>query len=123
MSQEQGWKMSKVFIIEPLKSFIDTSSAEKFGDIEYLFKPNERRVGVFDNVRFGQAVLKQLVDCHFNFNDDYICVVGSVVTLSVSLVAIAQEYNEFKVLLFNSSSSDYVERIFRKSDWKGQSNV
>ena len=112
--------MSRVFIIEPLRHHIDISKAKDFGEIIYLFKPMQRRVGVFDHVRFGQAVLKQLSDYIFDPEKDCICVVGSIVTVSIALIAIAQTHLTFSALLFNSSNDSYEKKTFDTFKWEGQ---
>jgi|AntAceMinimDraft_18_1070375.scaffolds.fasta_scaffold87182_2 hypothetical protein len=122
MFPEQVKRMPKVFIIEEPRRYIDVSSAEKFGEIIYLFKPMQRRVGVFDHPRYGRAVLQQLLIHNYDPLVDYLCIVGSLVTVSVALIPISQSFDKFKMLLFNSSNSEYIEKFMDKSVWKGQSN-
>jgi hypothetical protein len=110
--------MAKVFIIEPLKPTTDISSAKTWGDIELLFKPNERRCGVFQHTKFGLEVVTRLTLANFDPTVDYICVVGSNVVLSISLLAIFSKYDEFIVLLYNAADSCYVNRRIRRSDWQ-----
>jgi len=114
--------MSRVFIIEPLRSHIDISKAKDFGEVIYLFKPMQRRVGVFDHIRFGQAVLKELEDYIFEPENDCICIVGSIVTVSIAIIAIAQTYPKFSALLFNSTNNEYEKKTFNTLTWKGQYN-
>jgi hypothetical protein len=109
--------MSRVFIIEQPRSNIDISRAEQFGELVYLFDSNARRCSVFHHHDFGRAILEQLVAANFDYKDDYVCIVGSMLTVAVALIAIAQSFDTFKALLFNSVESEYVERRFDKSSW------
>ena len=118
-----------VFIVEPLKADIDVSKASRHGDVIYLFDINARRCSVFQHDKFGRAVLARLRDVKFDPQVDCVCVVGAILTLAVSISAIAQSYDEFDLLLFNSVEGNYVRRRFRKTDWtedlitvKGDSN-
>lgn len=111
--------MSKVFIIEPPRSNIDVSDARKFGDIVYVFNHDDRRCGVWQITLFGQTILKRLEFLKFNPETDYVCVTGAMLTVSIAIIVIAQCYDEFNTLLFNSVDNCYVEKRFRKNDWKG----
>jgi len=109
--------MPKVFVIESLRRSVDLSKADSFGEIVYVFPRGFRRCGVFRHIEFGQTVLNRLHDLGFNSDEDFICIVGSMITVSIALVAIAQTHDVFKVLLFNSSDEMYIEKRFDSNDW------
>jgi len=109
--------MPKVFVIEVLRRCVDISKANDFGDVTYIFPKDTRRCGVFRHVEFGQTVLNRLHDLDFNNDEDFICIVGTMVSVVISLVAVAQVYGEFNVLLFNSSDDMYVKKRFNSNDW------
>ena len=109
--------MSRVFVIEPPKQFFDMSSAEKFGKIIYVFDHEDRRCSAWEHVKFGQTVLKRLKDFDFDNDKDFICVVGSMLTVSISIIAIAQHYSVFNALLFHSVDDSYVSKQFNLLDW------
>ena len=111
--------MSKVFIIELPRRYVDTSKAEEFGEIVYVFLPTSRRCSVWEHVHFGETVLQRLKELNFNPWTDYVCIVGALVTVTIALITIAQSYDEFNVLLFNSVSGAYVQKRFER---KGQKN-
>ena len=115
--------MSKVFIIEPPRHQLDISKAKRFGEIVYVFEPNDRRCGVFETERFGNSVLKVLIEKNFNVEEDVICIVGAMLTVIIAVIAIAQQHDSFNLLMYNSVTSDYVKVMFNKSDWKGLQNV
>jgi len=106
--------MSKVFVIEPPKQFFDMSSAKMFGEIVYIFDHEDRRCSAWDHVKFGQTVLSRLKALDFNNDKDSICIVGSMLTVSISIIAIAQHYSSFNVLLFHSVDDRYVAKRFNK---------
>ena len=109
--------MSNVFIIEPPKQYFDLSSTKKFGEIVYVFGHEDRRCSAWDSVKFGRVVLKRLKALDFNNDCDYICIVGSMLTVSISVIAIAQHYSIFNVLLFHSIDNLYVHKQFNLLDW------
>ena len=111
--------MSEVFIIEPPRHNIDVSKAAKYGEIIYVFNYSDRRCSVWSHVSFGMTVLQRLKELGFDSKNDFICVVGSMVTVVIAFIAIAQHYDEFNVLLFNSIDDAYVQKRFNRYDWKG----
>ena len=111
--------MSKVFIIEPPRQNIDVSKAEQYGDIVYIFNHNDRRCSVWSHVDFGKTILQRLKELDFNVHEDSICVVGTMITIAITIVAVAQHFDAFSLLLFNSTTDSYVLKQFDKNDWKG----
>jgi len=114
--------MNRVFIIEPPRTYVDTSKASAFGDIYYVFNHEDRRCSVFHSAEFGRTVLDSLKTLKFDNKSDFICVVGPMLTVTISIVALSQTYDELKLLLFDSVHDKYVSRIFKKSEWKGHTN-
>jgi len=106
--------MSKVFIIEPLRRDLDITAASDFGEIQYVIEPGERRCSPFQHVEFSALILNRLQALNFKPDVDKICIVGTMLTIAVSLIAIAQAHSEFNILLFNSSMNEYVEKQIRK---------
>jgi len=104
--------MPKVILIEKPKANIDTSKAKDFGEIEYLFDNAQKRCSAFDTIKYQRYMLKKLEEINFDPDSDFICATGSVLVLTVCLIAIAQRYDRFKALIFSSTESQYVERIF-----------
>ena len=104
--------MAKVFLIEKTKPNIDITEATNFGELEYLFDQNQRRCSAFDTIKYQREMLRRLDAADFDPDNDYICVAGSVLVLSICLIAIAQRYERFKTLLFSSTESKYIERVF-----------
>lgn len=111
--------MPKVFIIEPVRQHIDVSKAQKFGDIIYVFEINDRRCSAFQIIHFGRTVLQRLEQLEFDPKLDFVCIVGAMLTVTIAIIAIAQRYDVFNVLLFNSVDDAYVEKRFDRNDWKG----
>ena len=124
----KGWKYmetkikSRVFIIEPPRQNIDTSKAKQYGDIVYIFGHDDRRCSVWSHVSFGQTVLQRLEELNFDVEKDFVCIVGAMVTVLIAIVAVAQCYEKFSVLLFNRVDGSYVLKQFDWNDWKGNGN-
>jgi len=108
---------NRVFIVELPRTSLDVSTAKQFGDITYVFETSMRRCSVFKHDEFGNSVLEQLSAMNFDPISDYICAVGAMLPVMIALVAIAQTYDEFNVLLFNSVNGAYVNKRFNKGDW------
>jgi len=106
--------MAKVFIIEHPRNNIDVSKAADFGEIIYLFDKDDRRCSAWDHKRFGRRVLGRLKELGYNPTDDYICVVGAMLIVINSIIAIAQSHEAFTLLMFNSVENAYVSKAFMK---------
>lgn len=104
----------KVFIIEHPRHRVDVSVAEAFGEIVYVFGPNDRRCSVFAHERFGALILDILKKHNFDQDHDSVCVVGAVVMLATAITTIAQNYDKLNLLLFNSVDNSYVKKCFIK---------
>lgn len=114
--------MPKVFIIEPPRNNIDVSKATEYGDIVYVFEHDDRRCSIFQCTEFGKTILDNLEVLKYDPDEDYICVVGALLTVTISLIAITQMYETFSLLLFDSVHNEYIKRRFHKMDWKGFEN-
>jgi len=106
--------MNKVFIIEHPRNNIDVSKSLAFGKIVYLFNREDRRCSAWDHKRFGRTVLGRLKELDYNPEEDYICIVGAMLIITNSIIAIAQKYETFTILLFNSIEDAYIPKTFRK---------
>lgn len=114
-------KAPRVFIIEHVRNYIDVSKARRYGEIVYLFDRNDRRCSVWEHPRFGQKILQLLETYEFDPEIDSICVAGAMLTVSIAIIVVSQNYDFYNVLLFNSVESTYTQRRINKEDWKGNS--
>ena len=108
--------MSKVFILEPVRSKLDVSKAREYGEIIYIFQRDARRCSVWDHKNFSLTVLRRLKALGYNYKTDFICVVGAILTVTIAIIALTQKYEEFNALFFNSVSGDYVKRNFVRKE-------
>lgn len=108
---------SRVFLFEPTKANIDLSTALTFGEIVYIFSPGERRCSVFNSTSYCKSVIDKLKQSKFDKDNDYLCAVGSIISVTTAIIAISQVYDNFNLLLFNSLESSYVARQFDKNIW------
>ena len=113
-------KASRVFVIEPVRNYIDISKAQKYGEIIYIFNHEDRRCSAWEHVHFGQEILQRLKALEFDSKTDFICIVGAMLTVSITAITVAQHYDKFNILLFNSVNDAYVKRRFDKNDWEGE---
>jgi len=114
--------MSRVFIIERPRHSIDISRAEEHGEIEFVFGDNDRRSSIFRCTNFGDEVIEKMRQMHFDHRHDMLCMVGSMVPISVALAAIVTQYPTVNVLFYHAAESRYVRKTIGQALWKGQSH-
>ena len=110
--------MSRVFLVEPVRANIDVSSAEKFGELVYIFGPNAKRVSVFKTQEYCVAVLDILRSMDYDPEEDIFCISGSMVPVAVTLSALVAEFVAgIEVLFYNSIEDGYARRTMKAEDW------
>ena len=108
--------MSRVFILYPImNASIDTTRAQNFGDVAYIFDREDKRPSMFKHIEYGNAVLERLTALRFDPTVDYVCCVGSLVGMSVLLITLARTFSTLRVLLFDATKGEYVLRTFDDS--------
>ena len=106
--------MANVYIVEHPRNNIDVSKAKAFGNIKYLFDNDDRRCSAWDTELFGQTILKRLHELKYKSSEDCICIVGAMLIVVNSVVAISQHYKAFNLLLFNSVENKYVLKTYKR---------
>ena len=114
--------MPQVFLVEQTKRSIDVSKSGEYGEIVYVFGPDDRRSSIFQCKQFGTELLGRLTTLGFNYVKDSICIAGSIVPITVALSAMVCSYPSVNVLFYNSSESCYVQRTIGRNLWKGNTN-
>jgi len=106
--------MGRVFFFERPKSNINVDHAATFGEVVYIFGEGRRRCSAFNVDLFQRTLTKELMDREYDPLNDYVCVAGSMLVIAIGLVAVSRVFSDFKVLLFSSTESGYVERLFKE---------
>lgn len=114
--------MARVFLIEEPRANLDVSSAAAFGDLIYLFGPMDRRHSVFNPNAYASDVLAQLAHLQFDYQNDLICVTGSMVPIVLAVLTLAVSYPWLNILFYNASEGQYVARVVDPAEWKGYSD-
>lgn len=99
--------MSRVFVAEQTDR-LDLTDTQRFGDIIYL-NEGGRRFG-FDPKNIAIALHEALKEHNFNPDEDYICLAGNILIVSVLVSVCVVSYGEAPILVFNSRTSTYNER-------------
>lgn len=116
--------MRRVFLIERPRSHIDLAKAAEFGELTYVFNPDDRRDSVFSCNGFVSSVLKRLKQLNFDTHVDVFCIAGSMVPITISAAAILCVYGHLDVLLYNAREGAYILRSLEPDVWmKGQIDV
>lgn len=102
--------MSRVFLVEVPRGNIDTASARNFGELTYIFEPDQRRSRVFDVDAYARDVLASLTALEFDPDRDYFALTGPVLPVNLSLYTILRRWGRVQVLMFVSTDSKYVSR-------------
>lgn len=104
--------MGRVFVVEKPKAHINISFCCQYGQIVYLFAKGDKRCSIFDVKEFGRAVLAKLEEHDFDPSEDYICIVGSLISSVLACVALSCVWDGYRVLLHNAVDGTYtVEEI------------
>lgn len=111
-------KMSRVFVLEPPRPDIDISLSNEYGDLVILFDNETRRSSVFRTAAFGHEILEKLREYDFDPENDLICIVGSLIGVTVLISAAMAAYETFSVLFYSASDTKYVERRVGLEVWE-----
>ena len=109
---------SRVFILERPRRALDISPAEVFGEIWELFNTQryEKRPSMFNTHEYGEEIIRRLTEAGYDPRRDCFCVVGSMVAMVVAIATLVSRYKTVRVLLYNSVSNEYIERLIGESD-------
>lgn len=94
----------RAFVIEPCK--LDLSSAETFGEIVYIFRPNERRPSIWDEA-FRQEIVDRLTALRFNPTKDFFVVAGHMVPIVIATGIIVRLYDTARALFYSAPDCCY----------------
>lgn len=97
---------NRVFVLEESTRY-DTSTASRFGRLEYIYKPAEYRPPLWSNA-FVVETISRLHRSKFDCRSDYVLMVGSFVPNILLAVHAARSFDELNFLLFDAVSSEYV---------------
>ena len=106
--------MSKVILLEPTSLVL--KEAKIFGELVYIstFKFN-----IFSIDTMAQRINNKLKEIEYNPMDDLICLTGSAQKVALFLAAIASRHTEFIVLIFDSKTGRYKQRVFKNDNTSG----
>lgn len=99
-----------VYFLQEVSSNFDIQSANKFGEIRYVFKEGENRCSVFFTEAFSDEIIDKFIHLEFSEND-YFVLTGGVVAISLTLAAIIQHFHEVSVLIYSVRDNAYVPRV------------
>lgn len=102
--------MSRVFLVEPVRREFDLESLKDFGEITFLFQPDERRGSVFRTEEFCASILARLSREDFDPELDFFCLTGALVPVSLTLSIMSHLFGMVNVLLYNTGDENYASR-------------
>ena len=101
---------SRVFILEHPRRDLDLSSLGEYGEVTYLFNSQRRRASVFEVNSYVLDVQRALEDAGFS-EDDYFAVAGSVINVSLAMIALERVgVSSTQLLMFGASTGKYEAR-------------
>lgn len=95
----------KVFLVEPNQRY-DLSALNDYGPIEYVSK---RYMNPFD-INNTLAKIKEGLK-RFNPTEDYLCLTGNLLSISMMMMIAYSKFKVFKILVFDARTSNYRERV------------
>jgi hypothetical protein len=104
--------MSRVFVLQEQKRY--DISAVKYYSKEIVFVLQDEHVSPFDTYSFIDLVRRRLKVKEFDPENDFICLTGSSILLSLFMATLMQvnwHSKQFKVLIFDAKTSKYKLRI------------
>lgn len=105
-------KQKRVFVLQKQSRY--DVSAVKFYSPHILYIADQENLNPFDTTPFAELVVHKLKTCQFDADNDFICLTGSSVLLSIFLAILVREYpmnNQFKILVYDARRSKYQLRI------------
>ena len=102
--------MARVFLVEPVRRDFDLESLKSFGEIIYLFEPDERRGSVFRTDEFCINVTARLKRARFDAVNDFFCLTGALVPTCLVMSLIANAHSTINILLYNTGDESYASR-------------
>ena len=100
--------MPKVIMLEPTSLVL--KEAEIFGKLVYV---SNTWFNIFSIDTMIQSINSKLKEIEYNPLDDLICLTGSAQKVALFLAAIASRHTEFIVLIVDSRTSKYKQRMFK----------
>jgi hypothetical protein len=88
---------------------LDETSAEKWGEIVYLF---DTIISPFNFTRFRHRILAKLSENGFDPERDYFGLSGPLSQVALALTFLSVKYSFLKILLFDGREKIYKERKF-----------
>lgn len=100
---------SRVFLAEPNRRFVLTD-AQKFGKIEYL---SDDQLNPFSISKTMELLNDGFSSKNFDPENDFLCMTGNTLILSYTLSIAATRFKSMKLLMFDSRTSCYCERMYQ----------
>lgn len=94
-----------IYLVEKTDRY-DLSSLKAYGEIGSL---TDRRLDPF-NVPATKVRLREGLK-NFDPTEDYLCLTGNLLSVSLMLMVAYAEFDTFRILVFDARSSNYKERM------------
>ncbi len=103
--------MARVIILEPTSLVL--KETETFGELVYV---SSIKFNIFSIETMVQKINTKLKEIGYNPLDDLICLTGSAQKVALFLGVVASRHPEFIVLIFDSKTNKYKQRMFKNDD-------
>lgn len=99
-------------VLLPEMTSHDLSSAQTYGDLEVA---TDERLSPLNPETISQILNAKFESMNFDPDQDFVCMSGNVVVLSVMVAVCANRYGIVPMLIFDARNSRYVTRILELS--------
>jgi hypothetical protein len=106
--KESGVLMPRVFLAETNRKF-DMSAVHRHGTLTVVSK---QTLTPFSPLEAAKAIAEGLKKENFNPTNDFLCLTGNSVIVSILLAVASSKFRDIKILMFDAKSSSYVERMY-----------
>jgi len=97
-----------VYVLEPTRH--DLNDASRFGDLFYIYQPEERRPSMWTNA-FLEDCMKRMEANGYDYERDYFLVGGPHTPVTLLAVHLVATFDVVNLLLFDAVQSEYIHRM------------
>ena len=95
----------RVFLSEPNRKY-DLTALKAYGPIEHVVQGHINPFNVQETILKLEEGFKK-----FNSTEDFLCLTGNLLSVSLTLMVAYSLFDSFRVLVFDARTSNYRERI------------
>jgi len=103
---------NKVFIIEPLKKWMNsiTKDLEEYGEVVQVFTEDLVTPSVFASEEWCAFLMQELTELGFDSKEDFIAVVGPTNSMALTMALLFSNFKKINLLFYRPKTRKYERR-------------